>query len=188
MAYQILTKVPRKSLEKNAVGSAANSGLKWLSGEASKIGVNVAQGEFINVRFDLTGTLFNPKVAVKVLGTDGESTIKDEATAAGQAVLQQAKDTLRAVASQELEKAKAKATAAVEKAADSIKNVATQKVEEAKDKAVQEASKVLNEEVSKKVGDEAAKKAEEILKQDKATEEAKKKLEEWNPLKKKKNN
>ena len=188
MAYQILTKVPRKALEKNAVGSAANTGLKWLSGEASKIGLNVAQGEFINVRFDLTGTMSNPKVAVKVLGSDGESTIKDQATAAGQAVLQQAKDTLRTVASQELEKAKAKATAAVEKAADSIKNVATQKVEEVKDKAVQEASKVLNEEVSKKVGDEAAKKAEEILKQDKATEEAKKKLEEWNPLKKKKNN
>ena len=54
--------------------------------------------------------------------------------------------------------------------------------------AVKEASKVLNEEVTKKVGDEAGKKVEEILKQDKTTEDVKKKLEEWNPLKKKKNN
>lgn len=188
MNYQILTKVPRKALEKSGIGSAANSGLKLLSGEAAKYGVNIAQGEFINIRFDLTGTMTNPKVAFKVLGSDGESTIKDDASAAGQAALQQAKDSLRTVASQELEKAKEKAAAVVEKATDSLKNVATQKVEEVKDKAVQEAGKVLNEEVTKKVGDEAGKKAEEILKQNKATDDAKKKLEEWNPLKKKKNN
>lgn len=188
MKYQIMTKTPRKALEKTAVGSAANSGLKWLSGEASKIGVNVAQGEFINVRFDLTGTLANPKVAFKILPSDGESSLKDEATATAQATLEQAKDSLRRVAAQELDKAKEKATAVAEKAVDSVKNVATQKVEEAKEKAVEEAGKVLNEEVSKKVGDEAGKKAEEILKQDKTTEDVKKKLEDWNPLKKKKNN
>ncbi len=188
MNYQVLTKVPRKALEKNAVGSAANSGLKWLSGEASKFGVNVAQGEFINVRFDLTGSMANPKVGVKILPSDGEKTIEEEAKTAGKAALDQAQDSIRNVASKELEKAKEKAISTAEKAADSLKNVASKKVEEAKDKAVQEAGKVLGEEVSKKVGDEAGKKAEEILKQDKNTEEVKKKLEEWNPLKKKKNN
>ena len=188
MSYQILTKVPRKSLEKNAVGSAANSGLKWISGEASKLGVNVAQGEFLNVRFDLTGTITNPKVGFKILPSDGESTLKEEASSTAQATLNQAKDSLRNVATQELDKVKAKATAAADKAVDSLKNVASQKVDEVKDKAVQEAGKVLNEEVSKKAGDEAGKKVDEILNQDKTSDEVKKKLENWNPLKKKKNN
>lgn len=188
MNYQILTKTPRKALEKTAAGSAANSGLKWLSGEASKFGVNVAQGEFINVRFDLTGSMANPKVAFKILASDGEKTIQEEATTAGKAALQQAEDSLRNVANKELEKAKEKVITAAEKAADSLKNVTSKKVDEAKDKAVQEAGKVLGEEVSKKVGDEAGKKAEEILNQNKSTEEVKKKLENWNPLKKKKEN
>ncbi|TNE48626.1 MAG: hypothetical protein EP344_18620 [Bacteroidetes bacterium] len=188
MSYQILTKTPRKALEKSSVGSAANSGLNWLSGEAAKYGVNVAQGEYINVRFDLTGTLSNPKVAVKILPSDGERTIKDEAAATAQATLDKARDSLRNVASQELDKAKQQATETAQKAIDSVKNVASQKVDEAKEKVVEEAGKVINEEVTKKVGDEAGKKAEEILKQDKTTEDVKKKLEEWNPLKKKKNN
>ncbi|MBK6931276.1 MAG: AsmA-like C-terminal region-containing protein [Saprospirales bacterium] len=187
MRYQILTKTPRQALEKSAVGSAANSGLKWLSGEASRFGVNVAQGEFINVRFDLTGTLTNPRVAVKILPSDGERTLKEEASATAQATLQQAQDSLRNVAGRELEKAKGKATAAAEKAIDSARNVATQKVEEAKEKAVQEAGKVLGDEVGKKVGEEAGKKVEEVLEQTKTTEDVKKKLEGWNPLKKKKN-
>lgn len=184
MSYQIMTKVPRTALEKNAVGSAANSGLKWISGEASKFGVNVAQGEFLNIRFDLTGTLTNPKVGFKILPSDGESTLKEEATATAKATLNQAKDSLRTIATQELDKAKAKATAAAEKAIDSLKNVASQKVEEVKEKAVQEVGKALGD----KVGEEAGKKVDEALKQNKTTEEVKQKLENWNPLKKKKNN
>lgn len=177
MNYQILTKTPRKALEKTALGSAANSGLRWISGEASKFGVNVAQGEYINVRFDVTGTMSKPKVAFKILPSDGERSIHEEASATAQATLNQAKDTLRNLANQKVEAAKQQAEATAQKAIDTVKTVVTQKVEEAKDKAVQE--------VGKAVGDEAAKKAEEVIKKNKAAEDAKKKLEEWNPLKKK---
>ncbi len=177
MNYQILTKTPRKALEKTALGSAANSGLRWISGEASKFGVNVAQGEYINVRFDVTGTMSKPKVAFKILPSDGERSIQEGASATAQATLNQAKDTLRNLANQKVEAAKQQAEATAQKAIDTVKTVVTQKVEEAKDKAVQE--------VGKAVGDEAAKKAEEVIKKNKAAEDAKKKLEEWNPLKKK---
>ncbi len=175
MSYQILTKTPRKALEKTAAGSAANSGLRWLSGEAAKFGVNVAQGEYINIRFDITGTLANPKVAFKILPSDGERTIQEEASGVAQNIAQQAKDTLQTVITQKTEEVKKQAEAAAEKAIDSAKQVVTQKVEEAKEKAVQE--------VGRAVGEEAGKKAEEILR----TDDAKKKLEEWNPLKKRKN-
>ncbi|MCS6929723.1 MAG: AsmA family protein [Saprospiraceae bacterium] len=175
MNYQILTKTPRKALEKTAVGSATNAGLRWVSSEAAKFGVNVAQGEYINVRFDIMGTLTNPKVAFKILPSNGERTIREEVSTTTQNIAQQVKDTLQTVATQKVEEVKKQAEAAAEKALDSAKQVATQKMEEAKEKAVQE--------VGKAVGEEAAKKAEEILR----TEEAKKKLEEWNPLKKRRN-
>ncbi len=180
MNYQIVTKTPRKALEKSTVGSAANSGLNFLSKEAGKYGVNIAQGEFINVRFDLTGTLTNPKVAMKILGSDGQSSIKEEAGATVQATVEKAKDSLRNVASRELDIAKEKAKAAADKAADSLRNLADKKIQEAKDKAAQE--------LGNKAGEAVGKKADEVLgdKGKKTVDDAKKKLEGWDPFKKKK--
>ena len=183
MSYQITTKAPRKLL-----GTAANSGINFLSKEASKYGVNIAQGEFINVRFDLTGSLFSPKVAMKVLGSDGESTLKEEAAATVKATMDKARDSLTNVANRELEKGKQKAAAAAQKAADSLRILADKKLKEVTDKATQEAKEKLGKEVGEKVGTEATKKAEEVLgdKGTKTVEEAKKKLETWDPFKKKK--
>lgn len=181
MAYQIVTKTPRKALEKSGLG-AVNSGLNLLSKEASKVGVNIAQGEFINVRFDLTGTLFNPKVGMKVLGSDGQSTLKEEAGATVQAVVDKAKDSLKNVANRELDKAKDKAKAV----ADSLTNVATQKAKEAADKAAQE----VKDKVGEKVGDKVTEKTNEVLGADgqKKVDDVKKKLDDWDPFKKKKKN
>lgn len=169
MNYQILSKIPRAALEKSAVGSAANSGLNLLSNEASKLGVNIAQGEFINVRFDLTGTMASPKVGMKVLGSDGQATIKDQAAATAGAAVQQARDSLTNMATRAVDDAKAKAEAAAKKAADSLRNLAAQKTEEAKRKAEEEAKKRLGEEGQKQVDD------------------VKEKLDKWDPFKKKKN-
>ncbi len=180
MSYQITTKTPRSALQKSAAGAAANSGLNFLSKEAGKYGVNIAQGEFINVRFDLSGSLASPKVAMKILGSDGESSMKEEAGAAVQATVDKAKDSLRNVADRELDKAKEKAQAAADKAADSLRAIADKKLQEAKDKAAKE--------LGDKAGEAAGKKADEVLgdKGKKATDEAKKKLEQWDPFKKKK--
>lgn len=168
MSYQILTKVPRSALEKSGLGSAANSGLNLLSSEASKMGANIAQGEFINVRFDVTGTYSNPKLAMKVLGSDGQATIKDQASATAGAAYQQAKDSITHVVNQKVEEAKDKAREAAQKAEDSLRNLANQKAEEAKRKAEEEAKKALGNEGQKKVDD------------------VKDKLNKWDPFNKKK--
>jgi hypothetical protein len=180
MNYQIVTKTPRSALQKSAAGSAANSGLNFLSKEAGKYGVNIAQGEFINVRFDLTGTLFSPKVAMKILGSDGQSSIKEEAAATVQATVDKARDSLTNVANRELDKAKDQAKAAADKAADSLRAIADKKVKEATDKATKE--------LGDKAGEAAGKKADEVMGDQgkKAVDDAKKKLEEWDPFKKKK--
>ena len=169
MEYQILTKVPRKSL-----GTAANAGIDLIGKEASKLGVSVAQGEFINVRFDLLGTLFNPKVTMKVLGSDGESSLKETAAGAATALVAKAKDSLTNAVNREVDNIKQKAQEAADKAVDSLRRVADQKVQEAKDKAAQtakdKAGEVLGKEGEKKV------------------DEVKDKLNDYNPFKKKKKN
>ncbi|MBK8426229.1 MAG: hypothetical protein IPL27_09815 [Lewinellaceae bacterium] len=189
MAYSITTKTPRKALEKSGLG-AVNSGLNLLSKEASKLGVNIAQGEFINVRFDLTGSLFNPKVAMKVLGSDGQSTLQEEAGATLQAGIDKAKDSLSNVANRELDKAKDQVKAAADKAVDSLQNVANQKLKEATDKATQELKDKVGEQVGDKVGEKVNEKAGEVLgdQGQKKVEDVKKKLDDWDPFKKKKKN
>jgi len=191
MNYQILTKVPRKAL-----GAAANSGLNYLSSEASKLGVNLGQGEFINVRFDLTGSLFSPKMTMKVLGSDGESTLKEQANETVQATINKAKDSLSNVANRELEKAKDKVKEAADKASDSLRNVANRELEIAKEKAAQaakeQAGKVLGTEaggkIGEKVGEKVGEKAGEVLgdQGQKKVEDVKDKLDKWDPFKKKK--
>ena len=172
MEYQILTKVPRKSL-----GTAANSGLDLLTKEASKLGVSLAQGEFINVRFDLTGTMFAPKVAMKVLGSDGQSTIQETATGAATAIVDKARDSLTNVANREIDKVKKQAEEAAQKAADSLKSVAEKKAQEVVDKAAQEAKNKAGEKAGEVLGKEGQKKVDEV----------KDKLDKWDPFKKKKN-
>jgi len=173
MDYQIITKVPRKSL-----GTAANSGLDLLSKEASKLGVSLAQGEFINVRFDLTGTLFNPKVAMKVLGSDGQSSLQETAAGAATAIVDKAKDSLTKVVTREIDKAKDKAQEAADKATDSLKRLADKKLQEATDKATKEAKDKLGEKAGEVLGKEGQHKVDEV----------KDKLNNFDPFKKKKKN
>lgn len=172
MDYQILTKVPRKTL-----GSAANSGLDLLNKEASKVGLSLAQGEFINVRFDLTGTLFNPKVNMKVLGSDGQASIQDQATGAATAVVEKAKDSITHVVTQKVEDVKKQAEEAAQKAADSLRRVAEQKLQDAKNKAEEEAKKKIGDKAGEVLGKEGQKKVDEV----------KDKLGKYDPFKKKKN-
>ncbi|MEY3243479.1 MAG: hypothetical protein RIR11_4918 [Bacteroidota bacterium] len=191
MNYQITTKIPRKSL-----GTAANSGLSFLSSEASKVGVSIAQGEYINTRFDLTGSLFNPKMAVKVLGSDGQATMQDEMKATVADYTQKAKDSVTNMANRELDKAKEKANAAADKLKDTVGKVVDKKMDEAAKKAAElakeQAGKVLGGEAGQKVGDAVGgavgQKAGDVVgdKGKKTVEQAQDKLNKWDPFKKKK--
>jgi len=73
MAYHIKAKVPRKLLQQNAVGQAADKGLNFLQGQASKLGINIDQGEFINIDALISGTMTKPNIKLNLLGTDGKA-------------------------------------------------------------------------------------------------------------------
>ncbi len=157
MNYHILAKIPRKMLEKSSVGAAANSGLDALSKEAGKLGIDIAQSEFVNVRFTITGTIAKPQVGMKLVGTDGNQSLADAA-----------KDT----AQKEFDKQK-----------DKVVDEAKQKVEEVKQQAKDTVQAVIKENTEKA----KEKAQEEIDKQTKKTQDQiKKELEEFNPFKKKK--
>lgn len=197
MNYTIKTRIPRKKLEANAVGAAAGAGFNALVTEASKYGVNIKNSEFVNVQFNITGSMLQPKVGMKVMGGDGETTLEDAAKGVVNNAVEKAKDSVTNRANEELEKAKQKAKQAADKALDSATNVVKAKVEDAKNQAVEkaktEAGKVLEKELGDKVGDKVGKEIDKQLDKtgagDKVKKEADKikdKLDKWDPFGKKK--
>jgi hypothetical protein len=189
MAYTVKARVPRKRLESNAAGQAAGAALGSLISEAAKYGVNIKNSEFVNVQFTITGSALAPKVAMKVLGGDGETSIKDVATGAVNAAVDKAKDSITTRANEKLDEAKAKAKQAADRALDSLNRVATAKANEAKDKAIEEAKKRAGDELGKKAGsaaDSLLKKAGANEKVKNEADKLKDKLDKWDPFGKKK--
>ena len=176
MNCQVVAKIPKK-----AFGAAAGSGLALLSAEANKAGISLNQGEFINARFDLTGTMDNPKVAMKLLGSDGQSTIKEEMAAIATDYVQKTKDSLNTLAKQEINKVKEQTDAAVNKLKDSINQIKEQTLQQAKEQVQNQ----LKQAVGIKDSGQGAT-GTPGLKGPKTVEEAKKELEKWNPFQKKK--
>jgi hypothetical protein len=157
MNYVLKAKVPRKLLEKNAVSAAANTGYNMILKEASKYGVNVQNGEFVNCQFTFTGSMLSPKMAFKLLGTDGQSaqqTVENQATA----IAEKAKDSLKNRVEQEVKKVEDKARDVANKAKDSLNNVAQREA----DKAIEKGKEAVKEQVGK-VNKELGDKAGEVL-------------------------
>ncbi len=186
MDYVIKAKVPRKYVEDIPGGEVVGEGLDALTKEASKLGLNINKAEFFNFNIGLTGTLNDPKVKVKLVGTDGESSVKDEVAGSVKEAIDDAKEEATQKVTEEIDKAKEEAQKELDAAKQKAQEEAEKKAEEARLKA--EAEKKKAEEEAKRKLEEAQRKAEEEAR--KAAEEAKKKaeekLKEWNPFKKKK--
>ena len=182
MSYDIKAKIPRKMLENNAVGAAATQGLNFLQGEASKLGIDIQQGEFINVLVNLTGSITSPKVGVNLLGMDGEEggSLANTAKETVKEELNEKKEELEEEAQKKLDEGKAVAEKEVDKAVDSLKNVAAKEA----DKVIKDVGK----EVGKSLDTTLTKELDKVLddKSKETADEIKKNLEKFNPFKKKK--
>ncbi len=184
MNYHVKARIPRKLMEKSAITSSANSGLKWLESEAAKKGIPVSAGEYVNVLVKMGGTIKSPTYGVQLLGTDGESTVGDQLQEQAGVITKQIKDSLERVGRKKVDEVKNEASRQAQEKLDSLKKQANQKIDTTLAKAKAEAAKKAEEVLGKEVG----KKIEEIG-GDKAKEEAdkiKEKLKNWDPLKKKK--
>ena len=193
MDFQFDLRIPRKMLSKNMVTGTAMKGMGLLEKEASKYGVNLAQGEFIDVRLLLGGKIKDPKITIKPLGTSGKS-MQEELKEGAKARLDQARDSIGKVVQQKKQEVvdtiRSRAETEVDKAKQKVEEKATEVINETKDKVQKEVEKKLDTLVGKAVSDTLQKKAGEIIKDKtgKDLDDLKNKVKDWNPFKKKKGN
>jgi uncharacterized protein involved in outer membrane biogenesis len=183
MDYTILAKIPRSMWTEGATGKTVGKGLDFLQGEAGKLGVNLDIGDFIDVQIKVLGSIKNPQVKVKPLGSGGKSLkdtakdmIKDVVDQKKEEVLQKVdekKEDLLKKADEEKAKLKAKADAEIAKVmaeakknADKIKSEAAKLAETTKKEGYAQADKLVEAAGSNPIKKAAAKKSAEILKKE----------------------
>lgn len=194
MDYNFKMRIPRNKLNQNPVGATAETGIAYLKSLGSKAGINIETGSHVNVLVNLTGILNDPKISVKLLGSDGQD-LEESAKGMINDVAKKAEDSIRNRANQELDKAKSKALAEAKRIEDSLRIVANKKVEEAKQKAIDkvadEAKKHVDTAITNKgkeiLEDKLGKEAGKVLGEGgkKEVDKAKEKLKNWDPFKKK---
>lgn len=185
MDYKIKAKIPSKLIGNGTVGNAAKTGLKLLNEQASKIGIDLNAGEFVNVLINMTGSITSPKVNVKLLSSEGEAaTIKDVVNQ----VVETVKDSVTTVVTEKVKATKADLIAKMNKEidavnkqlnprikkledaadaqAESLREKKQQEIDKGKSKAYKEADLLIekagNNFLKKKAAQIAAKKAKEV--------------------------
>lgn len=178
--FNIKARIPRERIESNALGAAASQGFGLLQGQASKLGINIQQGEFVNVLINLTGAVDKPKIGIKLLGMDGDGgetslteSVKEEAKAQIQDKINEGKDAARAAA---------------QRTADSLRRVAEERVRKAREEAERKAKEAAKKKLEEVVDSSTIKKAEDVLDNvgKDAEDKIKDELDKWNPFNKKK--
>ena len=133
MSYTIRAAIPREMIAGNVAGSAALSAIDALAGQAAKLGLNIEQGDVINVQIGLTGDIQNPKTKFNFLGTDGNAAANPRDALAGAA-----KDRVN----QELEDREAQAREAAEQQLDAAKDRAQAEADRLKAEAGNQAKAI----------------------------------------------
>jgi len=117
MDYNIKAKIPSKLIGKGNVGTAAKTGLKLLNDQASKFGIDLNVGEFVNVLINMKGSMTKPKINVKLLSSEGEAaTIKDVVNQ----VVETVKDSVTTVVTTKVKETKADLVAKMNKEIDAV--------------------------------------------------------------------
>ena len=162
MDYNIKAKIPSKLIGNGSVGNAAKTGLKLLNEQASKIGVDLNVGEFVNVLINLTGSMTNPKVNIKLLSSEGEAaTVKDVV----KNVVNTVKDSVTTVVTEKVKETKADLVAKMNKEIDAVNsqlNPRIKKLEDEADAKVESLKKQKQREIDK-VKSEAYKQADLLV-------------------------
>ncbi len=196
MEYTLFLKVPRTMLQKNKATATLEKGWSWVEKEASKRGLNINQGEYIDFRVDIGGRLAQPTIAIVPIASSGKSMqeeIQDEVEKeVGQMVdsvktvlndkKEQVIDTISNRANEELDKIKDKVKDQVETKTDEVLN-------QTKDVIKKEVGTAIDSTLGVGVTDSLARKAQDIIKEKTGgnVDDIMKKIDDYNPFKKKKN-
>lgn len=140
MEYVIKAKIPRALMEKNKISSTANKGWDFISKEAAKKGINLANGEFVNLKIDLTGSMTDPKFTIIPVASDGETSVQDATKAAVEAAVNEAVDSVKTVVDETINEVKEDANAVK----DTVTAVVKEEVEKVKEEAKSTAKDALD--------------------------------------------
>ncbi len=140
MNYVIKARIPRKLLERNAASAAANQGWSFLSKEAQKVGINIQDGEFVNLKIDLSGSMLNPVFKITPVAADGETSVQDATKATIEEAVNTAVDSVKTVLDEKVNEIEKEA----ESIKDSVKTVANQEAEKAKEATKKTAENALD--------------------------------------------
>ncbi len=147
MNYKLNFLMPRSKLQGNAAGALANEGIKALSQQAGKLGVNFGQSETINFDVIITGNYKKPKINFKFLSASGKSVqeeVKDQVKEVVDEKVNEVKDKAQEVVDEKVEEAEQVVNEQVDKV--------TEKVNEEVDKAVDKATETVKDKVGEAVG------------------------------------
>jgi len=131
MEYVVKAKIPRKLMEKTGVSKAANNAWDAIAKAANAKGINLANGEYVRLKIDLTGSMLAPKFNIIPTAADGETSVQDATKAAIEATVNKAVDSVKTVVDSTVNEVKKEAEALK----DTITSVVDEKVEEVKETA-----------------------------------------------------
>lgn len=177
MNYTINTVIPRSKLGSNMLGNTVNKGISALVSQANQLGLAVNDAENLNVQIALTGSMADPKVAFKLLGTNGERSVTETVQAEVTDLVEDQVEEVKEEVTNRVNEAKQEAEDQAQAALDSAKVVAAQQAEAAKQAALEEARRRAGGVIdSTKLGTEA---------QD-AVDDIKDRIKDFNPFRRKK--
>ena len=192
--YVIFAAIPRDKFKEIPGGDEVNRGLDWVNEEASRLGMDLNAGDFVNVRIHLTGHILDPKVEMKLVDISGKSlkeSLKDKVVEE----VKELKDSVQQEAEERVEEVKDTITTKVEEevkqAEERIESGATKIVDTLTAKAKESAKEILDSTgrgllegvIDTLISPGQKEQAEDIL--EKEVDKVRDALKEWNPFKKK---
>ncbi|MEM1215709.1 MAG: AsmA-like C-terminal region-containing protein, partial [Bacteroidota bacterium] len=131
MAYTINTVVPRSMLGNGALGNTLNQGISNLVGQANKLGLNLNNAENLNVQINLGGSMTDPDVGFKLLGTNGEASVAQSATDSARDLVQDQVNNARDQVKEEISEVRDQVTEQANQLVDSVRNAAASQLQNA---------------------------------------------------------
>lgn len=178
MDYLIKMNIPKEVYDKGLSGNLVDGAYSLINQQASKLGLKVDKAESFNINMTLGGNIKEPKVGMKLVGSSGEdSGLKEEIAS----TVESEKEALKEELAEEIDNIKESVKEEADSTLMALKDKAKEEADKKKEELKAETDRILQEKLEKarldSIAKDKAKKAEEALK---------KKLDEFNPLKKRK--
>lgn len=183
MDFTIMMYVPRSLLQQSEITAVANKGLALLEREAGRLGINISQGDYIDLKLMLGGKIKNPTLAITPIGTSGKS-VRDEIKNEIGSKISHLQDTINTTIREKEKELRDTIITTINNEVDKVKIQAEEKTKELTEKAKQEVEKAILNQVENTaeqvLGDSIKNKTKGVIEEKK--EAIMDKVKEFNPF------